>query len=81
MIRQNGRIVSEHPRSFCRGETIYDPWHYVPMLARKHGALRSGAPFNDWVLPAAMERIRPRLAGGDALARSACELVHMAGVA
>jgi hypothetical protein len=51
------------------------------MLARKHGALRSGAPFKDWVLPAAMERIRPRLAGGDALARSACELVHMAGVA
>jgi hypothetical protein len=35
------------------------------MLARKHGALRSGAPFNDWVLPPAMERIRPRLAGAD----------------
>ena len=30
MIRQDGRIVAEHPRSFGRGETIYDPWHYVP---------------------------------------------------
>jgi hypothetical protein len=26
VIRQDGRIVAEHPRSFGRGETIYDPW-------------------------------------------------------
>ena len=25
VIRQDGRIVAEHPRSFGRGETIYDP--------------------------------------------------------
>ena len=30
VIRQDGRIVAEHPRSFGRGETVYDPWHYVP---------------------------------------------------
>jgi Mu transposase-like protein len=35
VIRQDGRIVGEHRRSFGRGETIYDPWHYVPVLARK----------------------------------------------
>src|SRR5271156_2853277 len=64
-IRQDGRIVAEHPRSFGRGETIYDPWHYVPVLARKPGALRNGAPFKDWVLPAAMERVRRKLAGAD----------------
>ena len=29
--------------SFGRGETVYDPWHYVPVLARKPGALRNGA--------------------------------------
>src|SRR5262245_51075207 len=29
----------------------------------KPGALRNGAPFKDWVLPAAMERIRRKLAG------------------
>src|SRR5690242_2884288 len=45
VIRQDGQIVGEHPRSFGRGETIYDPWHYVPVLARKPGALRNGAPF------------------------------------
>src|SRR3954468_506193 len=41
------------------------PWHYVPVLARKPGALRNGAPFKDWVLPAAMERVRRKLAGVD----------------
>src|ERR687897_2221458 len=68
VIRQDGRVVAEHARSFGRGETVYDPWHYVPVLARKPGALRNGAPFKDWVLPAAMERIRRKLAkapGGD----------------
>jgi hypothetical protein len=63
VIRQDGRLVGEHRRAFGRGETIYDPWHYVPVLARKPGALRNGAPFKDWVLPAALERVRRRLAG------------------
>ena len=65
VIRQDGRIVGEHRRSFGRGDTVYDPWHYVPVLARKPGALRNGAPFKDWVLPAAMERVRRKLAGVD----------------
>ncbi len=64
-IRQDGRIVAEHARSYARGETVYDPWHYVPVLARKPGALRNGAPFKDWVLPAALERVRRKLAGSD----------------
>jgi hypothetical protein len=63
LIRQDGCIVAEHPRSFGRGETTYDPWHYVPVLARKPGALRNGAPFKDWVLPASMERVRRKLTG------------------
>jgi transposase len=63
VIRQDGRAVAEHARHHGRGETIYDPWHYVPVLARKPGALRNGAPFKDWVLPAALERVRRKLAG------------------
>jgi transposase len=65
VIRQDGRIVAEHPRCYGRGQTIYDPWHYVPVLARKPGALRNGAPFKDWVLPTALERVRRKLAGSD----------------
>jgi transposase len=65
VIRQNGAIVGEHVRSFGRNQTIYDPWHYVPVLARKPGALRNGAPFKDWLLPASLERVRRRLKGSD----------------
>jgi transposase len=65
VIRQDGRILAEHPRCYGRGKTIYDPWHYVPVLARKPGALRNGAPFKDWVLPTALDRVRRKLAGSD----------------
>jgi transposase len=65
VIRQDGAIVGEHRRRFGRGETIYDPWHYVPVLARKPGALRNGAPFKDWPLPASLERVRRKLKGSD----------------
>jgi transposase len=63
VIRQDGAVVAEHGRRFGRGETIYDPWHYVPVLARKPGALRKGAPFRDWPLPANLERVRRKLKG------------------
>ena len=62
-LRQDGRMVGEHTRNFGRDQTVYDPWHYVPVLARKPGALRNGAPFKDWVLPAGIARVRRKLAG------------------
>jgi hypothetical protein len=65
MIRQDGTIVGEHRRRFGRGETVYNPWHYVPVLARKPGALRNGAPFKDWPLPASLEHVRRKLKGFD----------------
>src|SRR5579862_164546 len=46
VIRQNGAIVGEHRRCFGRGGTICNPWHYVPVLAKKPGALRNGAPLD-----------------------------------
>jgi len=65
VIRQDGAVAGEHSRRFGRGETIYDPWHYVPVLTRKPGALRNGAPFNNWPLPASLERVRRKLKGSD----------------
>jgi transposase len=64
-LRQDGRVVGAHRRSFARDQTVYDPWHYVPVLARKPGALRNGAPFKDWILPASLERVRRKLAGSN----------------
>src|ERR1700741_2387527 len=65
VIRQDGTMVGEHRRRFGRGATIYDPWHYVPVLARKPGALRNGPPFKHWLLPASLERLRRKLQGSD----------------
>jgi len=61
----NDVVVADHPRQFRRDQIVYDPWHYLPVLVRKPGALRNGAPFKDWVLPAAMERVRRKLPGSD----------------
>jgi transposase len=63
VVRWNGEVVGEHARRFGRDQTVYDPWHYLPVLARKPGALRNGAPFKDWSLPPALAQLRRRLAG------------------
>jgi transposase len=65
VVRCNGEVVAEHARCFGRDHTIYDPWHYLPVLARKPGALRNGAPFQDWSLPPSLTRLRRRLGSGD----------------
>src|SRR6266576_3125429 len=54
-------VVAEHPRHFRRDQIIYDPWHYLPVLMKKPGALRNGAPFKDWELPSALTRVRAKL--------------------
>jgi transposase len=63
VIKQDGVVVGEHARRFGRNQVVYDPWHYVTVLARKPGALRNGAPFKDWPLPASLEKVRRKLAG------------------
>ena len=65
VIRCDGCVAGEHPRQFGRDRTIYDPWHYLPVLVRKPGALRNGAPFQDWPLPGPIARMRRRLGRGD----------------
>ena len=57
----NDAVVADHPRHFRRDQIIYDPWHYLPVLVRKPGALRNGAPFKDWDLPAALAEVRAKL--------------------
>ena len=56
-----GRLVAEHARCFGRERLILDPWHYLPVLERKPGALRHGAPFQDWKLPTPIQVVKDRL--------------------
>ena len=57
----DGGQIAVHPRSFGRGQQILDPWHYLPLLERKPGALRNGAPFQDWKLPSTLTKVKAHL--------------------
>jgi hypothetical protein len=61
-LRRDGRPVGEHRRNFMRDQTVFDPWHYVPVLARNPDALRNGARLKEGALPAGLERIRRKVA-------------------
>ncbi len=63
-IRLGGEIVGSHVREFGRGRAIYDVSHYIPILARKPGAIRNGAPFRARHLPAPLAAVRERLETG-----------------
>lgn len=62
------KIIAEHMRRFTKNLSYFEPWHYVPLLTQKPGALRNGAPFVEWQLPAAINKIKARYMdtkGGD----------------
>ncbi|WP_029889814.1 IS21 family transposase [Polycyclovorans algicola] len=66
VIVADQQIVAEHPRASDRDHVVYDWRHYVPLIERKPGALRNGAPFAD--LPAPLQRLSRALLrrdGGD----------------
>jgi hypothetical protein len=54
-------VVAEHARQFRRDQVVYNFWHYVPVLVRKPGALRNGAPFKDWDLPPGLAKVHAKL--------------------
>ena len=68
IITVKERVIGEHVRQFGRDKTMFSPWHYLPLLERKPGALRNGAPFCDWILPDGLQKIKDLLMkkrGGD----------------
>jgi hypothetical protein len=63
------------------GETRYDWQHYIPLLQRKPGALRNGAPFAD--MPEPLQRLRRGLLrnpGGDRVMAQVLAIVLSAGL-
>jgi transposase len=52
-------LVASHERLSDRGQTRYDWQHYIPLVQRKPGVLRNGAPFAD--LPEALKRLQGAL--------------------
>ena len=66
VIVADQRVVAEHARAVDRDQVVYDWQHYLPLVERKPGALRNGAPFAD--LPDSLQQLRRALLrheGGD----------------
>ena len=74
----NGQVIAEHARRFGRDHLICDPWHYLPVLEKKPGALRHGAPFVTWDLPVPIKVIRDRILKQDKGDRAFVALLQMA---
>jgi hypothetical protein len=53
------QVVAHHERLSDVGSTHYDWQHYIPLIQRKPGALRNGAPFAD--MPEALQQLRRAL--------------------
>ena len=58
VLVHDNKVVAEHPRSFEKHGYSFEPWHYAPVLEKKPGALRHGAPFKTWELPDSIELIK-----------------------
>jgi transposase len=74
----NGQVIADHARRFGRDHLICDPWHYLPVLEKKPGALRHGAPFVTWDLPVPIKVVRDRILKQDKGDRAFVDLLLMA---
>lgn len=81
VVVADDQVVARHDRLSNSGETRYDWQHYIPLLQRKPGALRNGAPFTD--MPEPLHRLRHGLLrhpGGDRVMAQVLAIVLTAGL-
>jgi hypothetical protein len=74
-------IVASHDRLTERDRIRYDWQHYIPLVQRKPGALRNGAPFAD--MPAPLKQLKlglMRHEGGDKIMAQVLAAVPTAGL-
>ena len=74
-------VVATHDRLTDRGQVRYDWQHYIPLVQRKPGALRNGAPFAD--MPAPLKQLKlglMRYVGGDRVMAQVLAAVPTAGL-
>ena len=51
-------VIARHRRSYERGDLVFDPLHYLPLIERKVGVLDQAAPLRDRDLPEAFATLR-----------------------
>lgn len=50
--------IARHPRSYERGQFVFQPRHYLALLEQKPGALDQAAPLQGWTLPEPLHHLR-----------------------
>ena len=81
VIVTDDAVVASHERLGDRGQTRYNWEHYIPLIQRKPGALRNGAPFAD--MPEPLQQLRRALLrdpGGDRVMAQVLAIVPTAGL-
>ena len=58
VVIADDKVIATHQRSFNKHDYCFEPWHYVPLLKQKPGALRNGAPFTQWDLPKPLQTLK-----------------------
>ncbi|MCU0923807.1 MAG: IS21 family transposase [Burkholderiaceae bacterium] len=81
VVVADDKIVASHARLSDRGQTSYDWQHYIPLVQRKPGVLRNGAPFADMPAPLlSLQQALLRRAGGDRVMAQVLAAVPTAGL-
>ncbi len=81
VVMADDGMIASHARLFDRDQVSYDWQHYLPLIERKPGALRNGAPFAD--LPKPLRLLRQGLrrhAQGDRIMTQVLAAVPIAGL-
>src|SRR5450830_1905603 len=74
-------VIASHERLFDRDQVSFDWQHYIPLIERKPGALRNGAPFADLPKPLRLlKRGLRRHTNGDRIMMQVLAAVPIAGL-
>ena len=74
-------MIASHERLFDRDQVSFDWQHYIPLIERKPGALRNGAPFADLPNPLRLlKRGLRRHNNGDRIMTQVLAAVPIAGL-
>ena len=80
-VAADDALVASHARLPDQGQVGYDWQHYIPLIQRKPGALRNGAPFAD--MPGPLLKLKQglmRRTGGDRVMAQVLAAVPVAGL-
>jgi transposase len=62
-ITNGGKVVAVHPRCYEREQDILDPFHYLPLLRERPGALEHAKPLKGWPHPPVLDQYLAALRG------------------